>query len=103
MIAVCAAFCQVSSPALDQRLGSVRRLAITIPTPAAMTNHHPVITAPLSHAAAAWGLHRLPYEGEYDLGTSLARPCIAKGMMEVAAREGATLRLRTSATAMRGR
>src|SRR5215475_9212454 len=30
------------------------------------------------------------YEGEYLLGTSLARPCIARGMMEVAAREGAT-------------
>src|SRR5262245_50818336 len=30
------------------------------------------------------------YEGEYFLGTALARPCIAKGMMEVAAREGAT-------------
>ncbi|HET6279891.1 MAG TPA: argininosuccinate synthase [Polyangia bacterium] len=30
------------------------------------------------------------YEGEYLLGTALARPCIAKGMMEVAAREGAT-------------
>src|SRR5450432_2493643 len=30
------------------------------------------------------------YEGEYYLGTALARPCIAKGMMEVAAREGAT-------------
>jgi argininosuccinate synthase len=28
------------------------------------------------------------YEGEYYLGTSLARPCIARGMMEVAAREG---------------
>ena len=30
------------------------------------------------------------YQGEYFLGTALARPCIAKGMMEVAAREGAT-------------
>jgi argininosuccinate synthase len=30
------------------------------------------------------------YEGEYYLGTALARPCIARGMMEVAAREGAT-------------
>src|ERR1700747_1797266 len=30
------------------------------------------------------------YQGEYLLGTALARPCIAKGMMEVAAREGAT-------------
>jgi len=30
------------------------------------------------------------YEGEYFLGTALARPCIARGMMEVAAREGAT-------------
>ena len=30
------------------------------------------------------------YEGEYFLGTSLARPCITRGMMEVAAREGAT-------------
>jgi argininosuccinate synthase len=30
------------------------------------------------------------YEGEYLLGTALARPCIARGMMEVAAREGAT-------------
>lgn len=29
------------------------------------------------------------YQGEYYLGTALARPCIAKGMMEVAAREGA--------------
>jgi len=29
------------------------------------------------------------YEGEYLLGTSLARPVIAKGMMEVAAKEGA--------------
>jgi argininosuccinate synthase len=29
------------------------------------------------------------YEGEYLLGTSLARPCITKGMMEVVAREGA--------------
>jgi len=29
------------------------------------------------------------YEGQYLLGTSLARPCIAKGMMEVAAAEGA--------------
>lgn len=28
------------------------------------------------------------YEGEYFLGTALARPCIARGMMEVAAREG---------------
>jgi argininosuccinate synthase len=28
------------------------------------------------------------YEGEYYLGTALARPCIARGMMEVAAREG---------------
>ena len=30
------------------------------------------------------------YEGTYYLGTALARPCIARGMMEVAAREGAT-------------
>ncbi len=30
------------------------------------------------------------YEGEYYLGTALARPCIARGMMEVATREGAT-------------
>lgn len=30
------------------------------------------------------------YEGEYYLGTALARPCIARGMMEIAAREGAT-------------
>ena len=30
------------------------------------------------------------YEGAYLLGTALARPCIARGMMEVAAREGAT-------------
>jgi argininosuccinate synthase len=30
------------------------------------------------------------YEGDYFLGTALGRPCIAKGMMEVAAREGAT-------------
>jgi argininosuccinate synthase len=30
------------------------------------------------------------YEGEYYLGTALARPCIVRGMMEVAAREGAT-------------
>jgi argininosuccinate synthase len=30
------------------------------------------------------------YEGAYYLGTSLARPCIARGMMDVAAREGAT-------------
>ena len=30
------------------------------------------------------------YEGSYFLGTALARPCIARGMMEVAAREGAT-------------
>jgi len=30
------------------------------------------------------------YEGEYYLGTALARPCIARGMMEVAARESAT-------------
>jgi argininosuccinate synthase len=30
------------------------------------------------------------YEGEYYLGTALARPCIARGMMEVAAREGCT-------------
>ncbi len=30
------------------------------------------------------------YEGEYFLGTALARPCIARGMMEVAAREGCT-------------
>jgi argininosuccinate synthase len=30
------------------------------------------------------------YEGEYYLGTALARPCITRGMMEVAAREGAT-------------
>jgi argininosuccinate synthase len=29
------------------------------------------------------------YEGEYLLGTSLARPCIAEGMMEVARAEGA--------------
>jgi argininosuccinate synthase len=29
------------------------------------------------------------YEGQYLLGTSLARPCIAKGMMEAAAAEGA--------------
>jgi argininosuccinate synthase len=29
------------------------------------------------------------YEGEYLLGTSLARPCIAKGLMQVAAAEGA--------------
>ncbi len=29
-------------------------------------------------------------EGEYVLGTALARPCIARGMMDVAAREGAT-------------
>ena len=29
------------------------------------------------------------YEGEYLLGTSLARPCIAKGMMEVARQVGA--------------
>jgi argininosuccinate synthase len=30
------------------------------------------------------------YQGEYYLGTALARPCIARGMMEVAARESAT-------------
>ena len=30
------------------------------------------------------------YEGAYYLGTSLARPCIVRGMMDVAAREGAT-------------
>jgi len=30
------------------------------------------------------------YEGAYLLGTALARPCIVRGMMEVAAREGAT-------------
>ncbi|HEY7373729.1 MAG TPA: argininosuccinate synthase [Polyangia bacterium] len=30
------------------------------------------------------------YEGAYYLGTALARPCIARGMMEVAARESAT-------------
>ncbi len=29
------------------------------------------------------------YEGEYFLGTSLARPCIAKGMMETVAKTGA--------------
>jgi argininosuccinate synthase len=29
------------------------------------------------------------YEGEYLLGTSLARPCITRGLMEVAANEGA--------------
>ncbi len=29
------------------------------------------------------------YEGEYLLGTSLARPCITKGLMEVVAKEGA--------------
>src|SRR5688572_28114080 len=29
------------------------------------------------------------YEGYYLLGTSLARPCIAKGMMDVVAEEGA--------------
>jgi argininosuccinate synthase len=29
------------------------------------------------------------YEGQYLLGTSLARPCIAKGMMDAAAAEGA--------------
>src|ERR1043165_9720422 len=29
------------------------------------------------------------YEGTYLLGTALARPCIAKGMMEAAAAEGA--------------
>jgi len=29
------------------------------------------------------------YEGQYLLGTSLARPCIARGMMEVADAEGA--------------
>jgi len=29
------------------------------------------------------------YEGAYYLGTALARPCIARGMMEVATREGA--------------
>jgi argininosuccinate synthase len=29
------------------------------------------------------------YEGQYLMGTSLARPCIAKGMMEVADAEGA--------------
>jgi argininosuccinate synthase len=29
------------------------------------------------------------YEGEYLLGTSLARPCIAKGMMEIARQVGA--------------
>ena len=29
------------------------------------------------------------YEGEYLLGTSLARPCIAEGMMEVVDAEGA--------------
>jgi argininosuccinate synthase len=28
------------------------------------------------------------YEGEYYLGTALARPCIARGMMEIATREG---------------
>ncbi|MEP6653556.1 MAG: argininosuccinate synthase [Myxococcales bacterium] len=28
------------------------------------------------------------YQGEYYLGTALARPCIARGMMEIAAREG---------------
>ena len=36
------------------------------------------------------------YEGEYYLGTALARPCIAKGMMEVAAREGRDGHLRTA-------
>lgn len=30
------------------------------------------------------------YEGEYLLGTSIARPCIAKAMMDVAREEGAT-------------
>lgn len=29
------------------------------------------------------------YEGEYFLGTSIARPCITKGMIEVARKEGA--------------
>src|SRR6478736_8437086 len=29
------------------------------------------------------------YEGRYLLGTSIARPCIAKGMLEVALKEGA--------------
>ena len=29
------------------------------------------------------------YEGQYFLGTSIARPCIAKGLVEVALREGA--------------
>lgn len=29
------------------------------------------------------------YEGQYFLGTSIARPCIARGMVEVALREGA--------------
>jgi argininosuccinate synthase len=29
------------------------------------------------------------YEGEYLLGTSLARPCITKGMMDIVAQEGA--------------
>ncbi len=29
------------------------------------------------------------YEGEYFLGTSIARPCIAKGMVEIALKEGA--------------
>ncbi|MFP6880096.1 MAG: argininosuccinate synthase, partial [Roseibacillus sp.] len=29
------------------------------------------------------------YEGRYLLGTSIARPCIAKGMLDIAAKEGA--------------
>lgn len=29
------------------------------------------------------------YQGRYLMGTSLARPCIAKGMVEVAKKEGA--------------
>lgn len=30
------------------------------------------------------------YEGKYLLGTSMARPCIAKGLVEIAEKEGAT-------------
>ena len=29
------------------------------------------------------------YEGRYLLGTSIARPCISKGMVDVAIKEGA--------------
>ncbi len=83
----CEVVCYCADVGQDEDLEAARRKALAVGATRAIVEdlRLPFVRDYVFPALRAGAL----YEGQYLLGTSLARPCIAKGMMDVVAEEGA--------------